>query len=515
MLRNADEERDRGDEPCRQAWDQGRPHLRPGGPRLLRRGSRPTQRASLRADPDVHAVVPDESDPDDRPDRARPACRASVAARATRRRSTVTDAAWTPTWRSSTPGSTGPPRPQRRRRAQLRDRDRSAGATRNGHGTHVAGTVAALDNGIGVVGVAPGVRLWSVRILDSDGNGLIRWYVCGLDWITAQRDPNDPTRPLFEAVNMSVTKSGADDHACGLVNNDLAPPGDLPARRRRRHGRGRGRQRLASTPRSACQPATTRSSPSRRWPTPTVSPAASAGALLVVGHLRQGRHVRRLQQLRRGRGPHRARQVHLVHPAGQPLRLRVRYVDGGATRRPAPSRCTRSSRPRATPAEVREALRAAWDPRVDTATDPDSTHEPLLDVSHIVAARRLLAGCDARDLVAPRSSRGRALDDAPGLARPRRGLLRRASTSTVYGGRAAHGDPRLGHAGRAGPGGHARCGSWSRPAPPAEPTRSPSRPTTGTAPAGVHVPRGRGRRPAEPLAPVLAAASVDPAWAPV
>ena len=58
-------------------------------------------------------------------------------------------------------------------------------------------------------GVAPGVRLWSVRILDSAGNGLISWYVCGLDWITAQRDPLDPTRPLFEAVNMSVAKKGA------------------------------------------------------------------------------------------------------------------------------------------------------------------------------------------------------------------------------------------------------------------------------------------------------------------
>lgn len=91
----------------------------------------------------------------------------------------------------------------------------------NGHGTHVAGTVGALDNGIGVVGVAPGVRLWAVRILDSMGNGLISWYVCGLDWIAAQRDPADPTRPLFEAVNMSEAKRGTDDHNCGLTNHDV------------------------------------------------------------------------------------------------------------------------------------------------------------------------------------------------------------------------------------------------------------------------------------------------------
>ncbi len=33
----------------------------------------------------------------------------------------------------------------------------------NGHGTHVAGTVGAIDDGDGVVGVAPGARLWAVR----------------------------------------------------------------------------------------------------------------------------------------------------------------------------------------------------------------------------------------------------------------------------------------------------------------------------------------------------------------
>ena len=96
----------------------------------------------------------------------------------------------------------------------------------NGHGTHVAGTVGALDNGLGVVGVAPGVRLWSVRILDSDGNGLVSWYVCGMDWLTAQREPvpgsvTGETRPVMEAVNMSVARPGADDHNCGLTNKDL------------------------------------------------------------------------------------------------------------------------------------------------------------------------------------------------------------------------------------------------------------------------------------------------------
>ena len=97
---------------------------------------------------------------------------------------------------------------------------RSAWGDGNGHGTHVAGTVGAVDNGSGVAGVAPGVRLWAVRILGSDGSGLVSWYVCGMDWIAGQRDPADPGRPLIEAVNMSVAKSGSDDRNCGITNKD-------------------------------------------------------------------------------------------------------------------------------------------------------------------------------------------------------------------------------------------------------------------------------------------------------
>lgn len=89
------------------------------------------------------------------------------------------------------------------------------------HGTHVAGTVGAIDNGNGVVGVAPGVRLWAVKILNDEGYGLLSWYVCGLDWIAAQRDPANKSRPLFEAVNMSVAKSGRDDRTCGAASGDI------------------------------------------------------------------------------------------------------------------------------------------------------------------------------------------------------------------------------------------------------------------------------------------------------
>ena len=72
----------------------------------------------------------------------------------------------------------------------------------NGHGTHVAGIVGALDNSIGVVGVAPGVRLWSVKVLDHSGNGFVSWLVCGIDWVTSQRDGG---RARIEVANMSIS----------------------------------------------------------------------------------------------------------------------------------------------------------------------------------------------------------------------------------------------------------------------------------------------------------------------
>ena len=40
-----------------------------------------------------------------------------------------------------------------------------------GHGTHVAGIIGARDNGIGIVGVVPGARLWAIKSIGNDGHG--------------------------------------------------------------------------------------------------------------------------------------------------------------------------------------------------------------------------------------------------------------------------------------------------------------------------------------------------------
>ncbi|MBA1342732.1 MAG: Halolysin [ANME-2 cluster archaeon] len=52
----------------------------------------------------------------------------------------------------------------------------------NGHGTHVAGIIAAERNGIGVVGVAPNASLYAVRVLDSSGFGTASWVIAGIEW---------------------------------------------------------------------------------------------------------------------------------------------------------------------------------------------------------------------------------------------------------------------------------------------------------------------------------------------
>jgi subtilisin family serine protease len=53
------------------------------------------------------------------------------------------------------------------------------------HGTHVAGTIAAADDGRGTAGVAPGVRIASVKVVDDDGYIFPEYAVCGLMWATA------------------------------------------------------------------------------------------------------------------------------------------------------------------------------------------------------------------------------------------------------------------------------------------------------------------------------------------
>jgi subtilisin family serine protease len=66
-----------------------------------------------------------------------------------------------------------------------------------GHGTHVAGTIGAIDNNFGVVGVAPGVRISSVRVVNSKEKTAESWVAAGIDWVTSKSE-------FFEVANASL-----------------------------------------------------------------------------------------------------------------------------------------------------------------------------------------------------------------------------------------------------------------------------------------------------------------------
>jgi subtilisin family serine protease len=282
----------------------------------------------------------------------------------------------------------------------------------NGHGTHVAGTVGALDNGIGVVGVAPGVRLWAVRILDAAGNGLISWYVCGLDWIAAQRDPVDPSRPLIEAVNMSVAKDGSDDNNCGNTVKDLMH---------------RAICRVVDAGITVVAAAGNNSFNAARLKPASYNEVITVSALADT----DGRSGGLGGNLCYSWGTYDkddtfadfsnyGGDVDLIAPgkciwSTYPGNTYA-YISGTSMAAPHVTGAValyKASRPLASPAQVKAALRAAGTQDWATSTDPDSVHEPLLDVSHIVdlgdftvdatpgTSQRALIGAQGQSLVLP------------------------------------------------------------------------------------------------------------------
>src|SRR5207253_3029035 len=71
----------------------------------------------------------------------------------------------------------------------------------NGHGTHCAGTIGAADNGAGVIGVAPKVRLWAVKVLDAKGSGTSESVIRGIDWVLARKQELGLRAPGVDVVS--------------------------------------------------------------------------------------------------------------------------------------------------------------------------------------------------------------------------------------------------------------------------------------------------------------------------
>lgn len=78
-----------------------------------------------------------------------------------------------------------------RNRSFLGGKDANNPDDGNGHGTHVAGTIAAIDNSIGVIGVAAGAKVVAVRVLDSRGSGSYSGVMAGVDYVGANGVPGD------------------------------------------------------------------------------------------------------------------------------------------------------------------------------------------------------------------------------------------------------------------------------------------------------------------------------------
>jgi subtilisin family serine protease len=260
--------------------------------------------------------------------------------------------------------------------------DRTRWYDENGHGTHVAGTVGAKDNTWGVVGVAPGVRLWAVRILNSSGAGLLSWYVCGLDWILAQRDPNDPSRPLIEAVNMSVAKTGSDDADCGNTTRDVLHQAIC---------------RLYAAGITVVAAAANASRSAAGFVPAAYNQVITVSALADTDGRPGGGGGNKCYSWGTydrddtfADFSNYGSDVDLIAPGKCILSTKpgptYGYSSGTSMAAPHVTGAValyKASRPLATPAEVREALRYLGNLNWYTSTDPDPYHEPLLNVSRI------------------------------------------------------------------------------------------------------------------------------------
>ena len=66
-----------------------------------------------------------------------------------------------------------------------------------GHGSHIAGIAAAKDNSIGIMGVAPGAKLWAIKVCDVNGNCPLSSQIEGIQYVNEHADEID-------IVNLSI-----------------------------------------------------------------------------------------------------------------------------------------------------------------------------------------------------------------------------------------------------------------------------------------------------------------------
>jgi subtilisin len=236
----------------------------------------------------------------------------------------------------------------------------------NGHGTHVAGTIGALDNTIGVVGVAPGARIWPVRVLNNAGSGSWSSVICGIDYVTANASQ-------IEVANMSLGGTGTDSACTASDALHLAICNSVAAGVTYAVAAGNESDNAANHVPAAYDQVITVSALADFNGLPGGGAAATCRADVddtFADFSNFGSDVDLIApgvcilSTYKGGAYNTISGTSMASP----------HVAGAAA-------LYKATHPTASPATVKSALQAAGTSDWNTATDPDATHEPLLNVA--------------------------------------------------------------------------------------------------------------------------------------
>jgi subtilisin family serine protease len=107
----------------------------------------------------------------------------------------------------------------------------------NGHGSHVAGTIAAINNTIGVIGVAPGATVIPIKVLNSRGSGSYSGVIAGVDFVAAHGSSGDVANmslggPISQALDDAVLAASSNGIKFALAagNSSTDANNSSPAR---------------------------------------------------------------------------------------------------------------------------------------------------------------------------------------------------------------------------------------------------------------------------------------------